>query len=122
HSGTLFAVAAVLVLGGFAMPEAISRWADGAAGALVVALGADVLRRLWRGRVHVHAHRHADGTVHAHAHGHAEHASHEHPHPSRLLPRATLVGTLHGLGGSAAVVLLSLQAARSPAQALSYLA
>jgi len=125
HSSTLLAVGAVLVLGGFALPAAVSRFGDGAAGALVALLGADVLRRLWTGRVHVHAHRHADGTVHAHAHSHAHaHAvdPHEHPHAPRLRSRAWLVGTLHGLGGSAPVVLLSLNAARSPLQALGYVA
>jgi len=56
HSGTLLAVGAVLVLGGFAMPPALSRLGDGADGALIVVLGADVLRRLWRTAVHVHPH------------------------------------------------------------------
>jgi len=126
HSGALLAIGAVLVLGEFTMPAALTRFGDGAAGALIVLLGADVLRRLWRTRVHLHPHTHSDGTVHAHTHVHAgahtRAESHEHPHESRLLSRAWLVGSLHGLGGSAAVVLLSLQAARSPAQALGYVA
>jgi high-affinity nickel permease len=126
HSGALLAIGAVLVLGNFAMPAALTRFGEGAAGALIVLLGADVLRRLWQTRVHVHAHAHTDGTVHAHAHAHAgaSHGadSHEHPHEWRLLSRAWLVGSLHGLGGSAAVVLLSLQSAGSPAQALGYVA
>lgn len=123
HSGALLAIGAVLVLGGFAMPPALTRFGDGAAGALIVLLGADVLRRLWRTRLHAHPHAHSDGTVHAHPHAHARAGdSHEHAHDARLVSRAWLVGSLHGLGGSAAVVLLSLQAARSPAQALGHVA
>jgi hypothetical protein len=106
HSGILLVIGALMVLGGIAIPDALSHWADAAAGAIVFVLGADVLRRLWLRREQLHTHPHAHGD----------------PHPARLLSRAWLVGTLHGLGGSAAIVLLTIDSARSPAHALGMLA
>jgi hypothetical protein len=90
---------------------------------VLVVLGIDVLRRLRGRQVHVHAHHHGDGLLHIHAHGHdGAPADHTHEHPAAMLPRALLVGTAHGLAGSAALVLLAVQGARSTAQALAYLA
>ncbi|MGH7820227.1 MAG: urease accessory protein, partial [Candidatus Binatia bacterium] len=94
---------------------------------VLIALGAEVLRRLRRGRVHVHAHRHGDGRLHLHAHshvkdeGHAEaHPAHEHPHPGSS--RALVVGAVHGLAGSAALVLLALENGPGAAGAIGSLA
>jgi cytochrome c biogenesis protein CcdA len=57
--------------------------------------------------------------LHAHAHeGEGEHARHDHGHGLRSM----LVGSLHGLAGSAALILLSLRTMHSGAQALLYLA
>jgi cytochrome c biogenesis protein CcdA len=88
-----------------------------------------VLLRLRRRRVHFHLHRHDAGVHHLHAHAHAgdpaqEHdpARHEHEHPSGLLLRALLVGSVHGMAGSAALVVLSLQAVSSTGAALAYMA
>lgn len=128
HALMLFAVgAAVLGLGVSLSPE-LSRLFEAAVGVLLVALGADVLRRLRRERIHFHAHRHRDGALHLHAHAHAprEEAAHdpdahEHEHVASPLPRALVVGGAHGLAGSAALVLVSAEAASSTAQAFGYL-
>lgn len=123
HAVTLFACGALLLALGAQVPPALAAALEGLVGVVLVALGVDVLRRLRRRGVHVHAHRHGDGTLHVHAHAHAHAAAdHAHAHPDGLLPRAFAVGTVHGLAGSAALVLLSLEAARTTAQALAYLA
>jgi hypothetical protein len=60
-----------------------------AVGVMLVLLGADVLRRLVRDRIHFHVHRHGRGQpVHVHAHSHRDdgpHAqsAHRHAHPRR---------------------------------------
>ena len=103
-----------------------SMWGAGHAGTLfllggtVLALGLDVLRRLRSRGVHFHRHHHGDGREHFHAHAHDASRGHEHTHG--LLPRALLVGSLHGLAGTAALVVLSLQLTQSTVQALLYLA
>ncbi|HTO48129.1 MAG TPA: hypothetical protein VML91_10850, partial [Burkholderiales bacterium] len=79
---------------------------------MLVALGADALYRLRRERIHFHAHRHADGVARFHVHSHrgegAPHdpARHEHVLLRGFPARALLIGTVHGMAGSAALVLL----------------
>jgi len=118
---------AVLVAGAVVPPRAVLAL-ELAVGVMLVLLGADALFRLRRERVHFHAHRHADGVAHFHAHSHrgegAAHdpAHHEHTHARGFPARALLVGMVHGMAGSAALVLLSLEALRSPGWGLLYIA
>ncbi|HMB53532.1 MAG TPA: urease accessory protein [Thermoanaerobaculia bacterium] len=128
HTLTLFLVAGVcLVLGGV-VPERLSWVAELAVGVMLILLGADVLLRMRRGGVHLHAHEHADGTVHLHAHAHhhdAPHddeAAHRHRHERGFLRRALAVGMVHGLAGSAALLLLALPVGGSPWLVLGYVA
>ena len=99
-----------------------------AVGIMLVLLGADVLRRLLRERVHFHVHRHAAAQAHVHAHSHrgeGRHAvsAHAHAHPPARWPlRALAVGVMHRLAGSAALVVLSLEAVPSVGLGLGYIA
>lgn len=128
HALTLMLFGGTVLVLGLAVPERAAQALELAVGVMLVVLGADVLYRLWREGVHFHAHRHADGVEHFHAHSHrndrAPHdpARHEHPHPARFPGRALLVGMVHGMAGSAALILLSLEALRSPAWGLAYIA
>src|ERR1700721_1356828 len=70
HTLTLFALAGAAILLGHAIHERLARPLETAVGIMLVGLGANVLWRLWRDRVHFHRHRHGDGTepipVHSH--------------------------------------------------------
>jgi ABC-type nickel/cobalt efflux system permease component RcnA len=118
---------AVLVLGGV-VPERAAAALELAVGVMLIALGADALYRLRRERIHFHRHRHSDGAEHFHAHSHqgesAPHAQapHDHRHARGFPARALVVGMIHGLAGSAALVLLSLETLRSPGWGLVYIA
>ena len=118
---------AVLVLGAV-VPAQAAHALELAVGIMLVVLGADALYRLRRKRIHFHAHRHADGVAHFHAHSHRgeggrhDAARHEHQHPPGFPGRALIVGMVHGMAGSAALILLSLEALRSPAWGLAYIA
>jgi len=76
--------------------------------------------------VHLHVHQHDDGPRHLHLHTHHGEAvkhhesSHAHDHAPSLLPRALAVGSLHGLAGSGALVLVSLPLLDSGLQAFAY--
>lgn len=127
HTLTLSLFAGAVLAFGTRMPEPVARWLELAVGVMLVALGADVLIRLARQRVHFHVHTHEDGIEHFHAHSHAgegPHALSPHRHPHRpLLPlRAATVGMMHGMAGSAALVILSLEAVQSPATGILYIA
>jgi ABC-type nickel/cobalt efflux system permease component RcnA len=93
---------------------------------MLVGLGAHVLWRLWRDRVHVHRHVHDDGTVHIHVHSHAgetlPHAQARHAHGHGFRWRTLLVGLMHGMAGSAALLVLTVSKAPSPAVGLAYVA
>jgi hypothetical protein len=128
HTLTLLVVGALLVLLGSAVPEWMATLLNLAVGAILLLLGLDVLRRLWRDRIHFHRHRHADGVAHLHAHSHAGETAphdprrHHHEHPERLPLRTLAVGMMHGLAGSAALLILALASVQSAATALLYIA
>ena len=126
HTLTLFAFAGAAILLGHAIPAHLSRPLETAVGLMLVGLGAHVLWRLWRDRVHFHRHHHRDGTVHFHAHSHAGEtvphvkAAHAHAHGFRW--RTLLVGLMHGMAGSAALLVLAVTQASSAVAGLGYVA
>ena len=132
HTLTLFVFAGAAILLGRAIPETISQPIETAVGVMLVGLGAHVLWRLWRDRIHFHRHGHADGTQHFHAHSHAgdtvadtstvPHARAAHAHAHGFRWRTLLVGLMHGMAGSAALLVLTVTQAPNPAIGLGYVA
>jgi hypothetical protein len=126
HTLTLFAFAGAAILLGRAIPETVARPIETAVGVMLVGLGTHVLWRLWRDRVHFHQHGHGDGTVHFHAHSHAgetaPHARAAHAHEHGFRWRTLLVGLMHGMAGSAALLVLTVTQASSPSAGLGYIA
>src|SRR3984893_164559 len=126
HTLTLFVFAGAALLLGHAIPEQVARPIETAVGIMLVGLGAHVLWRLWRDRVHFHRHNHGDGVVHVHAHSHAgetvahSRAPHLHAHGFRW--RTLLVGLMHGMAGSAALLVLTVSQASSVTVGLGYVA
>lgn len=124
HTLTLFIFAGCAILLGRAIPETLARPLEAAVGVMLVGLGAHVLWRLWRDRMHFHAHAHGDGTRHIHLHSHAgesiphQNSAHLHGHGFRW--RALLVGLMHGMAGSAALLVLAVSQAANPAAAMAY--
>ena len=111
HSITLVMLGSVVLLTNSVVPPALEASLECLVGVLLIALGVGVVRRVGTGRIHIHAHRH--GThLHLHAHSHPRsdrsYSSHDHGHTAALSRRAILVGVVHGLAGSAALVLLTL--------------
>ena len=125
HTLTLFVFAGAAVLLGHAIPEGLARPLETAVGVMLVGLGAHLLWRLWRERLHFHRHSH-DGVVHFHAHSHAgETVPHAHVHILRshgFRWRTLLVGLMHGMAGSAALLVLTVTQASSAAAGLGYIA
>jgi len=93
-------------------------------GLMLVALGINALRKLARGgHLHLHVHQHG-GRAHVHPHIHdrePETDPHTH-HGFRPGMRPLLVGMVHGLAGSAALMLLVLSTLSSPFVGLAYIA
>lgn len=109
HWAALFGVGAVVLSLDTALPEQVARFLELMVGVMLLALGADVIRRAVRDRIHFHVHMHGDGIRHVHAHSHAGESAHDdsrHEHRHGLPLRALAVGVMHGLAGSAALLLL----------------
>ena len=92
-------------------------------GLMLIALGANALRKLMRGgTLHLHWHRHGE-RIHAHPHLHDGADERDAPythHGLGLSARPFLVGMVHGLAGSAALMLLVLSTISSPLAGLLY--
>jgi hypothetical protein len=124
HTLTLFAFAGAAILLGQAIPDTLARPLETAVGLMLVGLGAHVLWRLWRDRVHFHEHGHGDGTRHIHVHSHAgesvPHRASAHRHGHGFRWRSLLVGLMHGMAGSAALLVLAVSQVANPAAAMAY--
>lgn len=126
HTLTLFLFAGIALAIGQSIPEHIAQPLEGAVGFMLVGLGGHLLWRLWRDRAHVHVHQHGDGVRHIHLHSHADRVSHDapaaHGHAHGFRWRTLLVGLMHGMAGSAALLVLAVSQAPDAAQGLLYVA
>jgi len=116
HASTLLIFGGLLVLLGITVSAPVAHALEGAVGIMLIILGISVFRRMRRANVHLHLHAHEDGVHHAHLHAHAHANVHDHAHR-----RALLVGSIHGLAGTATLVLLAVPAMQSTARTLAYL-
>lgn len=121
---TLTLLLAGLFMMGFKLTisAAVERALEMAVALVVILLGGHVLLRALSG-VHVHRHAHVhNGSAHSHAHLHrgVEHV-HDHWRPVRAGRKPFLVGMLHGMAGSGALMLLVLAALPSPGSMLLYI-
>jgi sulfite exporter TauE/SafE len=92
-------------------------------GVMLVLLGANVFRKILKGsELHFHFHEHA-GRRHAHPHIHENEAKDtpQTHHGLSFSPRALIVGMIHGLAGSAALMFLILQTIESKIVGLFYI-
>ena len=124
HTLTLFAFAGAAILLGHAIPTYLARLIETAVGIMLVGLGLNVLWRLWRDRVHFHKHSHGDGKTHIHIHSHANeqlpHARSVHAHEHGFRWRSLVVGLMHGMAGSAALLVLAVSQVANPVYGLIY--
>jgi ABC-type nickel/cobalt efflux system permease component RcnA len=113
---SLLIVAAIVLSLRVAIPEAVSGWLELGVAIMIIALGISALRRALRQNAHVHVHEHShDGQSHTHIHFHEQETRHEprkESHHSHALRRVgwkpVLIGMMHGLAGSGALMLLVL--------------
>ncbi|MCB1925262.1 MAG: sulfite exporter TauE/SafE family protein [Gammaproteobacteria bacterium] len=126
HSLTLLLFGGLLLFVQASLPPWTADLLEAGVGLMLMLLGAGVVRQLLRERVHFHTHHHgARQHFHAHSHDvHADHARdpHHHEHRRALPLRAVLVGMMHGLAGTAALLVFALGTTTSPWQGLIYIA
>ena len=121
HTAALLAAGAGMILFRLTIAPAVEAALERVVGLVLVLLGGHVLLRTL-GALVVHGHQHAHGAAtHRHAHLHFGSTEGEHVHLVRLGGRPFLVGLLHGLAGSAALMLLVLGTIPSSGGALAYI-
>ncbi len=108
HTISLLIVGIFVLLLNFRVSEQAERMLEFGVGVMLVLLGLNVLRKVIQGgTLHFHTHEHGE-RVHAHPHLH-EAGRADAPdthHGLSFSPRALIIGMVHGLAGSAALMLL----------------
>ena len=128
HTITLMMFAGAALFLDQAIDDALSAMLELCVGMLLVGLGSHLFYRLWRDRIHFHAHRHANGVQHLHAHSHRDDredhlaSEHDHAHPVGVPVRTLLVGMIHGLAGSAVLLVLTTSTVNDPVTGMIYIA
>ncbi|MFL6210720.1 MAG: hypothetical protein ACJ74W_17850 [Pyrinomonadaceae bacterium] len=129
HTASLVIVGAIVLVLRVAIPDRVTGWLEFGVALMIITLGALAFVRALRGRgaMHVHKHRH-DGLAHAHIHFHEADTAHESVPPAahshavkRIGFKPLLVGAMHGLAGSAALMILVLAQIASPLVGILYL-
>ncbi|MEZ5429120.1 MAG: sulfite exporter TauE/SafE family protein [Pyrinomonadaceae bacterium] len=121
HTLSLFLVGALVIFLKLRISESVEARLEAIVGGMLVLLGINALRKLWRKEtLHVHAHDH-EGRQHIHIHTHEDEKREETHHFMRFTPRSIAIGMVHGLAGSAGLMLLIVPTISSPAIALLYI-
>ena len=122
HTTTLFIVGLLVIGLRVSIPPRLGEGLEFLVALMLVILGINVLRKAFGAeRVHLHTHSHSPET-HTHFHVHDNpHQDHAHSHPFRAMRRPFIVGMVHGLAGSAALMLLVLSTIESPLGGLAYI-
>lgn len=120
HTFTLFLVGLIVVVTGIRIPEKLTMSMEFIVGMVLVGLGISTIRGYYVKRVHVHNHDH-DNTSHLHFHYHDKTKKHEHEHKNKASRSSFLIGMVHGMAGSGALMLLVLGTISSTTVGLLYI-
>jgi cytochrome c biogenesis protein CcdA len=115
HSTVLFIIGLLVLTLSVVIPQSVLRLFDSAAGVLLIILGALVIRPLIAEKIRPdqinHEHTHSHPQLHPHSHPHDQIKDNHHGHAH--LHKSALTGALQGLGGSAALMLVTLSTVNS---------
>jgi ABC-type nickel/cobalt efflux system permease component RcnA len=120
HSVVLFIVGAIVLLLRVAIPESVVNIFEFSAAMLLIILGVYVLRPLLQERIHQH--QHATGQPHNHSyHDHNHEHSHTYDYKHIHLSKSAVTGFLQGMGGTAALMLVTLATVNSVEMGLVFI-
>jgi len=120
HTAVLLAVGLAVLALKITIPDAVAQAVESVVGMMLVALGLALAVTLYREQWHLHAHEH-DGARHVHLHSHRLGEDHAHRHAWRDSLPPLLVGMVHGLAGSAALMLVVLSAVHTFWEGIAYI-
>jgi len=115
YTATLFIVGLLILVFKINIPYQIALSFEFIVGLVLIGLGLEILyKKLISKKEHKHIHNH-NNFVHTHAHIHKDLSQHNHNH------RSFLLGLIHGLAGSAVLMLLVLASINSVMQGLIFI-
>lgn len=120
HTAVLLLAGALVIGFKVAIPPVLSQWFEFGVGLMLVGLGGSLAWTLYREDWHWHRHEH-DGSHHVHLHHHHHTEGHEHTHWLEGALKPFFIGMVHGLAGSAALLLVVVSAVESVVQGLTYI-
>lgn len=120
HTLTLLIVGLVLILMKGEISEVWALSLEFSVGIMLVYLGLTTFFSFRKKKRHVHKHEHG-GNVHKHFHSHEYSKTHNHDHRGVSWIRSVFIGSVHGLAGSAAIVLLTMSTITSFWKAIVYI-
>jgi sulfite exporter TauE/SafE len=122
HTVALLFVGALVIFVKVRISASVEARLEAVVGLMLILLGLNALRKLWKkNEIHIHVHEH-EGHKHTHVHAHEKTKNVMSHHLLRTSPRSIAIGMVHGLAGSAALMLLVVPTIKSPAVALLYIA
>ncbi len=124
HTMSLLIAGVLVIVLKVQISDRAALWMEFAVALMLILLGLKAMLKPLRGwRIHVHQHTHG-GSSHSHVHLHrpSEEHAHQHRHLIRSGARPFLVGMVHGMAGSAALMILVLATIPSAVAALIYIA
>lgn len=118
HTISLFVVGALVIFLKLQISESVEAKLEAIVGGMLVLLGLNALRKIFTAKeIHAHSHEHgAHGHTHIHLHKDEEEKWHH-----RLSPRSVAIGMIHGLAGSAGLMLIVIPSIASPTVAMFYI-
>lgn len=120
HTISLFAVGVLVIVLKLQISPSTETKLEAGVGVMLVLLGLNAVRNLFSAEK-IHAHSHEHGTrEHIHIHTHGDEPEQEPTHHG-LSIRSVMIGMVHGLAGSAALMLLVVPTIASPYLALAYI-
>ena len=120
HTAVLLIVGLAVLALKITIPDAVAQAFESVVGMMLIALGLALAVTLYREQWHLHAHEH-DGAHHVHLHSHRLGEDHAHRHAWRDSLQPLLVGMVHGLAGSAALMLVVLSAVHTFWEGITYI-
>lgn len=113
HTATILLVGIIVLVLKVSIPELVAQSFEFLVGVMLIYLGLALLKSVFINKVHVHRHSHGE-IEHTHLHSHKAGPDHLHVH------KPFMIGMIHGLAGSAGIMLLILATMDSVVQGLFF--
>jgi sulfite exporter TauE/SafE len=123
HTVSLTVAGIFVLFLNFEISENLEKILEFCVGTMLVLLGLNILRKLFKGAtVHIHEHSHGNYKhTHFHVHEPQEEGNPKSHHRLKLTPQALIVGMIHGLAGSAGLMLIVIPTIKSKIVGLLYI-